>query len=106
MLPSREVALEELQIAGRMNPGPWVQHSLHVAAAAEQIARACSLDADRAYVCGALHDIGRRTGIAAMRHIIDGYDYAMTHGWEEVARICLTHSFPIRDEDMAFIPLP
>ncbi len=97
MFPSREVTLEALQIAGSMNPGPWVQHSLHVATAAEQIARACSLDADKAYVCGALHDIGRRTGIAAMRHTIDGYDYAMTNGWDEVARICLTHSFPVRD---------
>ena len=46
-----------------------------------------------------MHDIGRRTGIAAMRHIIDGYDYAMSRGWDEVARVCLTHSFPIQDVD-------
>ena len=50
-------------------------------------------------MCGLLHDIGRRTGIAAMRHIIDGYDYAMSRGWDEVARVCLTHSFPIQDVD-------
>lgn len=43
------------------------------------------------------YDIGRRTGVAAVRHIIDGYDYAVTKGWEEVGRICLTHSFPIKD---------
>lgn len=34
-----------------------------------------------------------------MRHIIDGYDYAMSRGWDEVARVCLTHSFPIQDVD-------
>ena len=51
----------------------------------------------RLYVCGLLHDIGRRTGIAAVRHIIDGYDYCISIGWDEVARICLTHSFPVKD---------
>lgn len=42
-------------------------------------------------------DIGRRTGIAAVRHIIDGYDYAISKDWEEVARVCLTHSFPVKN---------
>lgn len=46
-----------------------------------------------------MHDIGRRTGIADVRHIIDGYDYAMSRGWDEVARVCLTHSFPVKDID-------
>lgn len=32
--------------------------------------------------------------LAAVRHVIDGYDYAMNQGWDEVARICLTHSYP------------
>lgn len=32
-----------------------------------------------------------------MRHIIDGYDYAASKGWDEVARVCLTHSFPVKD---------
>ena len=48
-------------------------------------------------VCGLLHDIGRSAGVAAVRHIIDGYDYAAARGWDEVARICLTHSFPVKD---------
>lgn len=44
-----------------------------------------------------MHDIGRRNGVSAVRHIIDGYDYAASKGWNEVARVCLTHSFPVRD---------
>lgn len=98
MYPSKDIAQKELELAGQMNPGPWTEHSLHVAEAAEQIARKCEgMDSEKAYVCGLLHDIGRRTGVAAVRHIIDGYDYAISKGWDEVARICLTHSFPVKD---------
>ncbi|HAS37870.1 MAG TPA: phosphohydrolase [Ruminococcaceae bacterium] len=99
MLPDRKIALSELELAGKMNPGPWTDHSMNVAKAAELIAEACGLDREKAFVCGLLHDIGRRTGIAAVRHIIDGYDYAMSKGWDEAARVCLTHSFPIKDID-------
>ena len=101
MYPDKEAALKELEIAGEMNPGKWVDHSLHVAMAAEHIANAVgTLDADKAYVCGLLHDIGRRTGVCAVRHIIDGYDYCSSRGWDEAARICLTHSFPVKDLEM------
>lgn len=100
MFPDKEVALIELEIAGKMNPGPWTEHSLNVAKAARYIAECCEdLDSEKAFVCGLLHDIGRRTGIAAVRHIIDGYDYAISKGWDEVARVCLTHSFPVKDID-------
>ena len=98
MFPDIQTALQELRIAGEMNPGPWIEHSRNVADAARRIAAACSsLDSDKAFVCGLLHDIGRRTGVSATRHIIDGYDYAVSRGWDEVARICLTHSFPVKD---------
>lgn len=100
MFPDRETAMREWETAGKMNPGPWTQHSYHVAQAAQIIAGACGdLSPDKAFVCGLLHDIGRRTGVAAVRHIIDGYDYAMEKGWDEVARVCLTHSFPVQDID-------
>ena len=98
MFPTRESAIEKLEAAARMNPGPWREHSYHATQAAEIIARYCGdMDSEKAFVCGLLHDIGRRTGVAAVRHIIDGYDYAMAQGWDEAARVCLTHSFPIRD---------
>lgn len=97
MLPDRKTALEELELAGRMNPGPWTDHSRHVAEAAERIAGAAGLDSEKAFVCGLLHDIGRREGVSALRHAIDGYDYALSKDWDEAARVCLTHSFPIKD---------
>lgn len=100
MFPDRREAKRELELSGRLNPGPWTEHSRYVAEAAERIAASCGLDKEKAYVCGLLHDIGRRTGVAAVRHIIDGYDYAMSKGWDEVARVCLTHSYPVKDIDV------
>ena len=98
MFPSKEVAIKELEIAGQMNPGLWTKHSYNVANAARIIAENCNdLDSDKAFVCGLLHDIGRRNGVSAVKHIIDGYDYCMSKGWNEVARVCLTHSFPVKD---------
>ena len=82
MFPDRKTALQELAKAEELNPGPWGQHSRNVAHAAELIAGRCDkMDSDKAFVCGLLHDIGRRTGVAAVRHIIDGYDYAAARGW-------------------------
>lgn len=99
MYPDKEVAIAELKIAEKMNRGPWIDHVKNVANAAKIIAENAGMDGEKAYVLGLLHDIGRRTGIAQVRHIIDGYDYAMQKGWDEVARICLTHSFPVKDVD-------
>lgn len=93
-----EQAQKELSLAARMNPGPWEQHSMSVANNARLIAQhVASMDADKAYVMGLLHDIGRRAGVTGIRHIFDGYDYMMGVGEADIARICLTHSFPIRD---------
>lgn len=98
MIPDVDTALKELEIAGKMNPGLWTEHSLNVAEAARLIADGCDyLDNDKAFVCGLLHDIGRRNGVSAVRHIIDGYDYTISKGWDEIGRVCLTHSFPIKD---------
>lgn len=99
MFPNRENALAELETAQKMNPGSWTKHVENVASAAKIIAEGAGMDGEKAFVFGLLHDIGRRTGVAQVRHIIDGYNYAMTKGWDEVARICLTHSFPIKDVD-------
>ncbi len=99
MYPDREKAILELELAGRLNPGPWTKHSHHVAHAAEIIAKHCDMDSEKAFVCGLLHDIGRRAGKMTVRHIIEGYNYALSKGWDDVARICLTHSFPVKNID-------
>ena len=99
--PTPERAEELLREAEVMNPGPWVAHSRVVAAAARAIAeRDDRLEPERAHVLGLLHDVGRRTGgrgVADVRHILDGYAFMHGLGYEESARICLTHSFPIKN---------
>ncbi len=94
MLPTRKRAEELLIEAEKCNPGPWGNHSRVAAHCAERIAQECSdLDADKAYICGLLHDIGRKFGVRHLGHISDGYSYMMSLGYDEVAKICLTHSF-------------
>lgn len=98
MIPNVQTAQTELEIAGNLNPGLWTAHSKNVGFAAKYIAEACgTLDPEKAYVCGLLHDIGRRNGVSALKHTIDGYEYAVSNGWDEVARVCLTHSFPVKN---------
>lgn len=95
---SRMEADRELEIAGQMNPGLWTAHCKNVAKAAECIAEKCEgMDAEKAYVCGLMHDIGRRNGIFQMKHLIEGYKYCIEKGWDDIARVCITHSFPIQD---------
>ncbi|MCD2502804.1 HD domain-containing protein [Clostridium sp. NSJ-145] len=94
MLPSREEAIELLREAERCNPGPWGNHSRVVAHCAEKIALECDdLDSNKAYILGLLHDIGRKFGVRHLGHVSDGYSYMMFLGYNEVAKICLTHSF-------------
>jgi len=94
MLPTREEAEAILIEAEGSNPGPWGKHCRVAAHCAEKIALKCSdLDADKAYILGLLHDIGRKFGVRHLGHVADGYSYMMTLGYDEVAKICLTHSF-------------
>lgn len=91
-------AEQELRSAAKLNPEAWVQHSISVAKNARLIAeKAEGMDCNKAYVMGLMHDIGRREGIKGILHIFDGYDYMMSMGQKEIARICLTHSFPLKD---------
>ena len=56
-----------------------------------------ALDLDAAYVLGLLHDIGRSEGgphVPDVRHILDGHRLMLERGFDDCARICLTHSFP------------
>lgn len=101
MLPNKETAEKELEIAGQLNPGPWVEHSINVGLAAKYIAEKCpNMDADKAYILGVLHDIGRRVGIVNVpKHVYEGYLYAIKNGWDEVAKICMTHSYALKENE-------
>lgn len=93
-----EEAETQLKIGVALTPGAWGQHSLSVGTNAKLIAkRVPGMDSNKAYIMGLMHDIGRRAGRKGILHIFDGYDYMMRIGQEELARICLTHSFPIKD---------
>lgn len=106
MLPSEERALEELKIAGRLNPGPWTKHSENVGIAARNIAeKVPGMDAERAYIVGLLHDIGRRVGIVNIpKHVYEGYLFCKEKGWEEVAQVCMTHSYPLMEKEFEYEP--
>lgn len=92
--PSVDEARALLDWALERNPGPWGAHSRGVARAAREIARAAGLDAERAYVCGLMHDVGRYEGVRGLHHAIAGYDLLKERGWPGAARVCVTHSFP------------
>lgn len=65
---------------------------------AERIAAHCpGMDPKRAYILGLLHDIGRQEGATDLAHVIDGYRYLLSMGYDEPAKICVTHSFAERD---------
>ena len=109
MLPTPEEALQELKIAEERNPGPWVKHSINVGIAARNIAEKIpGMDAEKAYVVGLLHDIGRRAKFGFVdipTHVYEGYMYCMEKGWDEAARICMTHSYlHMKDEFEGYEP--
>ncbi|MFL0269334.1 HD domain-containing protein [Candidatus Clostridium radicumherbarum] len=102
-MPTLIEARDLLKEAGRLNPGPWVDHSLYAGMAAKLIAQNCSeLNEDTDLILGMLHDIGRRVGVTGMRHSIDGYNFAIKKGFYRVAKVCITHSFDCKDIKTAF----
>ncbi|MDP6776528.1 MAG: HD domain-containing protein [Candidatus Latescibacteria bacterium] len=102
-VPTTNRALAYLTEAQALNPGAWIDHSLKVGEAARAIADAHpKLDGNHAYVMGALHDIGRRAGRTEMRHVLDGYEFLIEEGYDDAARICLTHSFSLQDVNAVF----
>ncbi|MDR3598151.1 HD domain-containing protein [Clostridium sp.] len=102
-MPTLEEAKIILEEGSKLNPGPWIDHSLYVGKAAELIAKEDKeLDSNIALILGMLHDIGRRYGVTSMRHSIDGYNFAVERGYDLLGRICLTHSHPVQDVDAVF----
>jgi hypothetical protein len=100
-IPTAERAEALLAGAAERNPGPWVAHVRVAAGAARTLAAHLpGLDPEAAYVLGLLHDVGRGSGgpgVADVRHILDGYALLRDAGYPDAARVCLTHSFPLKD---------
>ena len=100
MLPTREEAMALVRDGLSCNPGAWGRHCLTAAHCAEKIANACGdMDAEKAYILGLLHDIGRKFGVRHLGHVSDGYTYMKSLGYDEAAKICLTHSFNAQTVD-------
>jgi len=93
----KERAEALLNWAYEKNPGPWANHSRAAARAAKKIAEACGLDAERAYISGLLHDIGRYEGVTEMRHAYAGYELLINEGLNDFAGVCITHSFQYKN---------
>lgn len=97
-VPSVQEAEDLLKEAQKLNPGSWVDHNKVAGVCAKEIAKKCdNLNPDIAYALGMLHDIGRRFGNMDMRHILAGYQFMKEQGFDDCARICLTHSFPYKN---------
>ena len=72
------------------------QHSLLVATCAEILAtKIPGMDSKKAYALGLLHDYGKVVNEKEHKlfHGLSGYKIKKELGYDEVARICLTHTF-------------
>lgn len=70
-------------------------HGRGVAYVAEKIAARAGMDKDKAYAFGLLHDVGKKPH-SGWGHSMIGYEKMMAEDLPEVARICLTHMFPVK----------
>lgn len=96
--PTIEKGEKELAEAGKLNPGRWIGHSKNAGLACKKIAEHCPhLDSEKAYLVGLLHDIGRRIGIVQEKHMIEGYKYCMSKGWNKLAQTAISHGFMLKD---------
>ena len=89
--------------ASKLNPGPWIDHSKYVALAAQIIANECTeLNPEHAFILGFLHDIGLREGVSEMHHMISGYNFLNDLGYTDAARVCITHTYILKDVNACF----
>lgn len=79
-------------------------HSLGIAYACAKVAALIpGMDPEKAWVLGLLHDYGKRHDERKGEHfhVLDGYNEMLRLGYTDVARICLSHSFPKKDFDFS-----
>lgn len=76
-------------------------HTRGVARFSALLAKAFDIDPEKAYILGLLHDYGKRNDDykSNIFHGLDGYYEMQRMGYDDVARICLTHTFREKDFD-------
>jgi len=96
-MENKKITLEEatkiIEKARKTNDGEWIEHCYIASKVAGKLAEALGLDIEKAKCMGLLHDIGRKDGRMGLRHAINGYKYMNELGYQDIARICMTHSF-------------
>lgn len=98
----RQTAENLIAEAKELNDGIWINHSYNVARLAEKIADNANMNSEKAYIVGLLHDIGRRNGAMQARHAIEGFNFLTDIGFDDGARICMTHTFQYKDVDAIY----
>ena len=75
-----------------INTSSWISHTLNVGICARNLANGLeNVDPNTTFVLGILHDIGRKFK-TDMQHTVYGYEYLVSKGYPNEAKICLTHS--------------
>ncbi len=88
------------QTTNYVNREDYIFHTRGVAEAAKIIAaHTKDMDPEKAYILGLLHDYGKKYDEKAcgLFHGQVGFDEMNNMGYYDVAKICLTHSFPRKD---------
>ncbi|MDD4556032.1 MAG: HD domain-containing protein [Alphaproteobacteria bacterium] len=97
------------EVLDQYHENMYIFHTKTVARMAEKIAaKTVSLNPEKAYVCGLLHDYGRKLDEKILNafHGLVGYHELNKLGYPEVAKICLTHSFPVKDFNQKIMTYP
>jgi hypothetical protein len=95
----------------RKNDGNIQKLSVHLKEVSIFTGNSCSKIGLKSYgeVIGLLHDIGRRAGVYYIRHALDGYNFLIKKGYDDAARICMTHAHSSKgewdctEEEMEFV---
>ena len=74
------------------NASSWISHSLYECRVASVLAAQMGLDPEVALKLGLLHDIGRKFG-HKFDHVLNGFEYLYSKGYEAEAVCSITHSF-------------
>lgn len=95
----KEAAETRASCSADFNPRIWIEHVEFVAQNAKVLATFCrGLNPDDAYILGLLHDIGIRSDTDGKTfRALSGYQYLKKLGFDDAARIALTHAFIIKD---------